>query len=215
MMSLPVIWHTRPSQIEQSYKGGHGDQASLSPVQWALARSHLWSSMTCDCPNTKLVTILSVLLYRLPMTDLRMDIIENQDFFMSKLWEDRQLYMVSPKSREVWPRKISASNLKFVKYFIKFELPERDLAAFNGFISSIPIPVLEERVMHRTWLETCTDMLCSQTYLLEEGKCFIARVLYYWCLTCVLSYMWVDLGKQAKWRKMLNWYTGQNVFHVT
>lgn len=116
-----------------------------------------------------------------------MDIVENHDFFTSKLWEDdRQLYVVSPKSRELWPRKISASNLKFVKYFTKSELPERDLAAFDGFISSIPIPVLEERVMHRTWLETCTDMLSSQTYLLGEGKCFIAQVLYYWCLTWLM-----------------------------
>ena len=103
-------------------------------------------------------------------------IIENEIYFASKLWEDSELYMVSPQPK--WPEKICASKLKFESHFSKSKLPETGLRAFVDFISSIPTPAMEERVLHVTWLETLLDITKSKTYVLGEGKCFIAQILY-------------------------------------
>lgn len=102
-------------------------------------------------------------------------IIENETYFASKLWEDTELYMVSPKP---WSEKICASKLKFGSHFTKSELPETDLKEFVDFISSIPTPAMEERVLYTTWLETHLDITRSKTFVLGEGKCFIAQILY-------------------------------------
>ena len=122
---------------------------------------------------------------------------ENEVYFASNILKDDELYMVSPVSAENWGKKVSASNLKFRCHFTKSELPAADLEGFGAFISSIPIPVIQERILHITWLETLTDMAKSKTYLLGEGKRY--QILYlliivtlresYWCLTQLSTYM--------------------------